>query len=104
LFRNEYRNLKLSVTTIGRGVGRSEEDWKRWTNWGCNTYMHGNNTRKFSLCSHLYLKLAKTSCFLFNFYVFSSTKSENRKAEQVLQGSGLGGLGTGRIGEEVGKG
>jgi hypothetical protein len=32
--------------------------------------------------SYLYLKLAKTSCF--SFYLFSSTKSENRRVEQVL--------------------
>jgi hypothetical protein len=45
LHRNEYRNLKLAGTTMGRGLGRSEKDWKRLTNWGYNTYMHGNNTR-----------------------------------------------------------
>jgi hypothetical protein len=42
-----------------------------------------------SLCSYLYLKLAKMSCF--SFYLFSSTKSGNRKAEQVLSGK-WGGL------------
>jgi hypothetical protein len=26
LYENEYRNLKLTVATIGRGIGRSEED------------------------------------------------------------------------------
>jgi hypothetical protein len=35
-----------------------------------------------SLCSYLYLKQNKMSCFLF--YFFSSTKSENRRVEQVL--------------------
>jgi hypothetical protein len=45
------------------------------TNWACKTYMHGNNTRK----------LPETPCFsFFVFYVFSSTKSENRREEQVL--------------------
>jgi hypothetical protein len=39
-----------------------------------------------SLCSHLYLKLAKTSCFSFYLLLFFSTKPENRKAEQVLPG------------------
>jgi hypothetical protein len=29
LYRNEHRNLKLASATIGRGLGRSEEDWKR---------------------------------------------------------------------------
>jgi hypothetical protein len=35
-----------------------------------------------SLCSYLYLKLAKMSCFSFS--LFSFAKSENRRAEQVL--------------------
>jgi hypothetical protein len=26
LYRNEYRNLQLSGSTMGRGLGRSEED------------------------------------------------------------------------------
>jgi hypothetical protein len=38
-----------------------------------------------SLYSYLYLKLAKHYGFLTIFYIFSSTKSENR-AEQVLPG------------------
>jgi hypothetical protein len=46
--------------------------------------MHGNNTGKLPM-SYLYLKLAKRSCF--SFYFLSSTKSENRRAEQVV---GLG--------------
>jgi hypothetical protein len=29
LYRNEYRNFKLAVATMGRGLGRREEDWKR---------------------------------------------------------------------------
>jgi hypothetical protein len=48
-------------------------------------------TQGNSLC--LYLKLAKHHVPLFIFYVFSSTKSENRRAEQVLWwGDGVGGL------------
>jgi hypothetical protein len=27
LYRNEYSNLKLARATMGRGPGRSEEDW-----------------------------------------------------------------------------
>jgi hypothetical protein len=34
------------------------------------------------------IRLAKTPCFSFMFYVFSSTKSENKRAEQVLPGLG----------------
>jgi hypothetical protein len=37
-----------------------------------------------SLCSYLYLKQQKCLVFLCIFYLFSSTKSENRRAEQVL--------------------
>jgi hypothetical protein len=38
--------LKLARTTMGSRLGKSEEDWKRQIDWGCNTYMHGNNIRK----------------------------------------------------------
>jgi hypothetical protein len=37
-----------------------------------------------SLYSSLFLKLAKIVCFLFIFYGFCSTKSENKGAVQVL--------------------
>jgi hypothetical protein len=40
-------------------------------------------TLGFSLYSYLYLKLAKTLCL-------SSTKSENKRVEQVLPGRGAG--------------
>jgi hypothetical protein len=57
----------------------------RMNQLGCNTYMYGNNTRTFPV----YLPLSQTSkntMFLFLSYVFSSTKPENRRAEQFLQG------------------
>jgi hypothetical protein len=41
-----------------------------------------------SLCSYLYHKNAKMSCF--SFYLLSSTKSENSSAEQDLPRSGVG--------------
>jgi hypothetical protein len=47
-------------------------------------------TQGNSLCSHLYLKLAKPHVAHFIFYVFSSTKSENRKVEQVWGGGSSG--------------
>jgi hypothetical protein len=53
-------------------------------------------TQGISLCSYLYLKLAKMPCFSFMFYAFSTTKSENRRAEQVLLRGWWGGFGTGR--------
>jgi hypothetical protein len=39
-------------------------------------------SQRNSLCSYLYLKLAKMSCFSFS--LFSSAKFENRRVEQVL--------------------
>jgi hypothetical protein len=46
------------------------------------------------LCGYGYLKLAKMSCC--SFYLFSSTKSENRRVEQVLWGGRRDeGVGTG---------
>jgi hypothetical protein len=45
-----------------------------------------------SLSSYLYLKLAKMPCFSpILFYVFSSTKLENKRAEEVLPGNGVWG-------------
>jgi hypothetical protein len=48
---------------------------------------------RISLYSFLYLKLAKTLCLLILTYVFSSTKSENKRSEQVLTRSGRRGGG-----------
>jgi hypothetical protein len=44
-----------------------------------------------SLDSYLYLKLAKMLCLLIISCVFSSTKSENKGAEQVVPRRGSGG-------------
>jgi hypothetical protein len=41
-------------------------------------------TQGNSLCSYLYLKLAKRPVSHFIFYVFSSTKLDNSRAEQVV--------------------
>jgi hypothetical protein len=59
-------------------------------------------TQGNSLCRYLYLKLAKwhVSCFIF--YVFSSTKLENRRAEQILLGGGA--VVTSGRGDVAGKG
>jgi hypothetical protein len=56
-----------------------------------------------SLCSYLYLKLVKMSFFLFIFYLFSSTKSENRRAEQVLPRRRVGPTGSGEIVQKEGR-
>jgi hypothetical protein len=50
-------------------------------------------TQGNSLCSYPYLKLAKITCFSFYLLFFSSTKSENRRAEQVLLQGGLAPVG-----------
>jgi hypothetical protein len=63
-------------------TGRDEPIW-------VVTHMHGNNTRKLPMY-YLYLKLAKTPCSSM-FYVFSSTKLENRREEQFLPRAGGGG-------------
>jgi hypothetical protein len=46
-------------------------------------------TLETSLYSYLYPKLAKTLCLIIS-YVFSSTKSEKKRVEQDLPGSGAG--------------
>jgi hypothetical protein len=47
-------------------------------------------TLGISLYSYFYLKLAKTMFFLLSLMFFSSTKSENKRAEQVLPERGWG--------------
>jgi hypothetical protein len=49
-----------------------------------------------SLYSYLYLKIAKSYVFLIISYAFSSTKSENKRVEQVLPRRGRGAGGGGR--------
>jgi hypothetical protein len=55
------------------------------------TQFEVESAQRISLCSCLYLKLAKRHVSLVIFYVFSSTKLENRRAEQVLPRTGGGG-------------
>jgi hypothetical protein len=65
---------------------------------GCNTQVHGSNAR--TLYTYLYPKLAKAVFLSYYRLFFSSTKSEKR-AEQVLPGSGVeevgGGDGTSNV-------
>jgi hypothetical protein len=65
LYKNEYKNLKLAETTIRKELSRMKK--RRRTKSGYKTYIHGN-TQENSLCSYLYIKEAKTSCFSFFFY------------------------------------
>jgi hypothetical protein len=80
LQRNEYSNLKLAEATIGRGVGSSKRSGRHKPMWVA-THMHVEAMIGISLYSYLYLKLAKLYVFLIVFYVFSSTKLKNKRAE-----------------------
>jgi hypothetical protein len=51
-------------------------------------------TLGISLCSYLYLKLAKKkNCVFLTCYIFSSTKLEKKRIEEVLPGIRSGGRG-----------
>jgi hypothetical protein len=69
---------------MGRGLGRDEPMWVA-------IHMCMEATKGTSLYSYLYLRLAKTLCFLIISCIFSSTKSQNKRAEQILQDRGWGG-------------
>jgi hypothetical protein len=66
---------------------------------GVAIYICLETTQGNSLCSYLYLKLAKVFMFLFLSYVFSSTKLENGRVPRkvcvcgglALEGEGSGG-------------
>jgi hypothetical protein len=70
---------------------------------GVLTHTYMELSQGNSMCSYFYLKL-KCHVFHFIFSLFASTKSENRKAEQVLpSGGGLAPVGGERCwGKEVG--
>jgi hypothetical protein len=55
-------------------------------------------TQENYLYSYLYLKLVKTPCF--SFYLFSSTKSENRGQNRLCPGRGIGNAGSGEVVEK----
>jgi hypothetical protein len=77
-------NTVVAEATVGRGPGSSEEVWERWTNVGCNTQVHGKNTKNHSA----QLSLSKTSkkcyVFLISSYVFSSTKLFSARNVQAM--------------------
>jgi hypothetical protein len=58
---------------------------------GCNTDIHGNNTRNLSVQLSLSQTSKNAMLFLLSFMFFSSTKLENKKAVQVPPGSWGGG-------------
>jgi hypothetical protein len=90
LLRSECSNLKLTEATRGRGPGivkRTGRDEPMWVAiHTCMVAMLG-----ISLYICLYLKLKKCYAFLIILF-FSSTKSENKRAEQVVPRSGGWGL------------
>jgi hypothetical protein len=75
---------------MGRGLGVMKKSGRDEPIW---VIIHKcmETTQGISLYNYLCLKLAKCHVFLIIFYVFSSTKLENKKAEQVLMGGGVGG-------------
>jgi hypothetical protein len=89
---NWQRPLWEGEQEVAKRSGRSEPMWVA-------THKCMEAKLGISLYSYLYLKLAKCYVFLIVSYVFSSTKLENKRVEQVLPGSG--GLGVGGLeGEE----
>jgi hypothetical protein len=68
-------------------VKRSGRDEPIWV----VIHISKETTQGISLYSNLYLKLAKCYVFLFILHIFTSTKSENKRAEQVLPRGGGGG-------------
>jgi hypothetical protein len=54
----------------------------------CNTYVHGSSARNLPVYQSLSVTSKKCYVFLIISYVFSSTKLENKRAEQALPGSG----------------
>jgi hypothetical protein len=55
---------------------------------GCNTHVHGSNARNLSVELSL-SQDSKNAVVLIISSVFSSTISENKRAEQVLPGRGM---------------
>jgi hypothetical protein len=76
---------------MGRGLGSCEEVWQRRSYLDCNTPMHGNNTKNLPVLLSLSQTNKNTLFYLLFFYVFFSTKSEKKRAEQVLSRGGEGG-------------
>jgi hypothetical protein len=51
---------------------------------GCGTHVHRSNTRNISVYLSLYQTSKNVISFLLSLLFFSSTKLENKRAEQVL--------------------
>jgi hypothetical protein len=72
---NWQRPLWAEDWKVVKRSGRDEPVW-------VSIHMCMEATLGISL--YLYLKLAKTLCLSFYLFCFSSTKSENKRVEQVL--------------------
>jgi hypothetical protein len=81
---NKYRNLKLAGAIMESGAGRVKST-RAGEPIGVVIHICMKTSQRNYLYSYIYLKLAKMSCFFFlSFIFFSSTKSEDMRAEQVL--------------------
>jgi hypothetical protein len=94
LHRNEYRNFKLAGVTMGKGLGRSEEDG-RGVSIGAIIHICKKTTQGNPMYSYLYLKLAKMSYFSFYVSCLFFYKIRERRAEEVLPRVDRGGGGRG---------
>jgi hypothetical protein len=87
---NCQRSLWEGEQEVVKRSGRDEPMW-------IAIHMCMETTLRISMYSYLYLKLAKCDVFLFISYVFSSTKSEKRRAEQFLPRNRDGGDGPNNV-------
>jgi hypothetical protein len=84
LYRNKCRYFKLARATMGEGPGGVKRTGRAQSTGAVIHKCMGTTRETPCVASCLYLKLAKVMFLSFMF--FSSTKSENRKVEQVLVG------------------
>jgi hypothetical protein len=83
LYRNEYGNLQLAMATRERELGRSEETG-RDKPIGVVMYMYMETSQGISLCSYLYLKLAKPAMFLILFcFLFYKIREQEGRIDSV---------------------
>jgi Ca2+/Na+ antiporter len=105
LYRNEYRNLKLAGSTMGRGLERSKRT-DRDVPVGVVIHICMETTQENSLSSYLYLKLAKIVVFVslliiyvFFFYKIGEQEERTGSAQEAEECGGrrvgTGGKGAG---------
>jgi hypothetical protein len=97
LFKNEYRNLRVTETTIRNGL---KGEWRKLDEVkliGVTIHKDMEISQGNSLCSYLYVKL-KCIVFHFIFSLFCPTKSEEGRTNSAQWG-GLASVGEERVGE-----